>query len=105
MKTCIDCRGPVNLWDYNGRCGECNRKFTKGVMQIELNEKWKKHCAEKGETGMGYQFAHVKLAEDRLLDAMIYNGTIMETKEPIVLDDIREIDIVERMPGEPQPKW
>lgn len=74
-------------------------------MQIRLNEKWQKHCAEKGETGMGYQFAHVKLSNNKQLDAMIYNGEIMETKEPILLDDIKEIAIVERMPGEPQPKW
>lgn len=74
-------------------------------MQIRLSKEWREYLSDKPETGMGYQFAHVTLASKKQIEAMIYNGEIMETKEPIVLDDIKEISIVERMPGEPQPKW
>ena len=37
MKSCIDCGGPVNLWDYDGRCGECHRRFSLSRKEVALS--------------------------------------------------------------------
>lgn len=63
--------------------------------RIKLSEKWKKHCSNMPESGMGYQrvICDVKNSdnEEIKISAIVINGSILESVIPVKEENIINI--------------
>lgn len=67
---------------------------TRLINTSKLPENWIKHCVELPESGMGYQKVILKTNKDgvsRTVSGIVLNCSILETVEPINVENIVEI--------------